>query len=240
MGTAVDLIMEDGARIHFKHQQPKAGQSGDIYQAEWNGNYRFNGIQAVYAGGSWQVKTTDGWTYNFPYRPKALPQYVTVLTGFTDPSGREYEMERDTFGTLVAITSSSGKWLHFENDSAHRIRKIMSSLGRTVQYDYDAGGRMVRATDSDGRMDSYTYDEKGQMLTAGHGTEKPILTNEYFGDNYIKSQVMGDGRKFGYFYVRGQANVIRENQVIDPNGLETYIQYGPSGYLQSLPTPVPH
>ncbi len=99
---------------------------------------------------------------------------------------------------------------------------------------------MVRATDSDGRVDSYTYDEKGQMLTAGHGTEEPILTNEYSGDSYIKSQVMSDGRKFGYHYVRGQANVIRENQIIDPNGLQTYIQYERDGYLQSLPMPIPH
>jgi predicted Zn-dependent protease len=29
MGTAVDLILEDGARIHFKHQAPKPGQVGD-------------------------------------------------------------------------------------------------------------------------------------------------------------------------------------------------------------------
>jgi YD repeat-containing protein len=239
MGTAVDLIMEDGGSVHFKHQQPRAGQSGDTYEAE-RGSYRFNGTQAVYAGGLWQIKTTDGWTYNFPYRPKALGQYVTVLTGFTDPTGHKYEMERDAFGALVAVTSSSGKWLHFENDSAHRIRKVTSSLGRSVQYEYDTGGRMVRATDSEGRVDSYTYGEKAQMFTAGHGTGKPILTNEYYSeDNYIKSQIMSDGRKFGYHYARGQANVIRESQIIDPNRLETYIQYGRGGYLQSLPTPLP-
>jgi YD repeat-containing protein len=240
MGTAVDLIMEDGTRIHFKHQPPRAGQSGDIYQAEWSGNYRFNGTQAVFAGGLWQVKTTDGWTYVFPYRPKALPQYVTVLTNFTDPSGHNYVMERDAFGALVAVTSSSGKWLHFENDPEHRIRKVTSSLGRSVEYDYDAGGRMVRATDSDGRVDSYTYDGKGQMLNAGHGTEKPFLTNEFSNDGYIESQVMSDGRRLGYHYFRGQANVIREIQIMDPNELQTYIQYGPDGYLQSLPAAVPH
>jgi YD repeat-containing protein len=239
MGTAVDLIMDDGVRIHFKHQQPKPGQSGDIYQAGWAGNYRFNGTQAVYSGGSWTIKTTDGWAYSFPYRPKALPQYVTVLTGFTDRAGHNYAMERDAFGALVSVTSPSGKWLRFENDSAHRIRQVTSSLGRSVRYDYDAGGRMVRATDSEGRVDSYTYDEKGRMLTASHGTEKPVMINEYSSDNYIETQIMSNGRKFVYHYFRGQANVIRENQIIDPNGLETYFQYGSGGYLQSLPTPIP-
>lgn len=239
MGVAVDLILEDGSRIHYKHQPSQAGQSGDTYRAGWSNNYRFFGTQAVFSGGSWQIKTTDGWTYSFPYRPKALPQYVTVLTNFTDPAGHTYKMERDAFGALLSVTSSSGKWLHLENDPEHRIRKITSSTGRSVRYEYDSGGRMMRATDSDGRVDSYTFDEKSQMLTAGHGMEKPILTNEYFGTGNMKSQTMADGRRFAYFPVR-QGNVLRETQIKDPNGLQTYIQYEAGGYLQSLPTAVPH
>ncbi len=240
MGVAVDLITEDGARTHFTHQLPKAGQSGDIYLSGAVGVDRFAYAQAVFSGTSWQVTTTDGWTYIFPYRPQALPQNVTVLTGFLDPAGRKYEMERDSFGALISVTSPSGKWLHFENDSQHRIRKITSSLGRTMQYDYDSGGRMFRATDSDGHVDAYTFDEKGGMLTAAHGTEKPILTNEYFGDGYLKSQIMGDGRRFGYAYFLGERNVMLENQITDPNGLETYIQYVLGGYLRWLPSPIPH
>jgi hypothetical protein len=29
--------------------------------------------------------------------------------------------------------------------------------------------------------------------------------------------------------------MLRESHITDPNGLETYIQYGPGGYLQWLP-----
>jgi len=239
MGIAVDLIMEDGVRIHFNHQQPKAGQSGDTYLAGWGGEGRFQNAQAVYLGGSWQVKTEDGWTYIFPYRPQALPQNVTVLTGFVDPAGKEYQMERDAFGALISVSSPSGRWLHFENDLQHRIRRITSSQGRDVQYDYDAGGRMVRATDSEGHVDSYSYDEKGQMITAGHGTGNPILTNGYFTDGYIKSQVMGDGKRFEYSYFRRERNVIYESLILDPNGLETLIHYVRGGYLRSLPA-TPH
>jgi YD repeat-containing protein len=239
MGVAVDLILADGARIHFVHQPPKVGQQGDIYRIAWGERDRFVGAQAVFLGDTWQVITTDGWTYFFPYRPKALPQYVTVLTSFIDPTRGKYDMERDSFGSLLKVTSPSGKWLHFENDSEHRIRKITSSSARSVQYDYDKGGHLLRATDSDGHVDSYTYDEKGQMLTAAHGGGKPILTNEYFIDGYIKSQIMSDGRGFGYAYFR-ERNVIRENQITDPNGLETYVQYVNGGYLQSLPAAPPH
>ena len=237
MGVAVDLIMEDGARTHFVHKQPDA--SGDIYQAGGGTGSRFDYAKAIYSGATWQVKTVDGWTYTFPYKPKALPQNVTVLTGFIDPGGQEYTMERDSFGSLMTVESRSGKWLHFENDLQHRIRIITSSLGRSVRYDYDPGGRMIRATDSEGHVDSYAYDEKGGMLTAAHGTEKPFLTNAYSGDGSIQEQILGDGRKFEYAYFRGERNIIRENQITTPNGLETYIQYVPGGYTQTLPAPVP-
>jgi len=243
MGVAVDLIMEDGARIHFNHQQPQAGQSGDTYLASWGAEGpegRFDNAQAIYLGGSWQVKTTDGWIYIFPYRPQALPQNVTVLTNFIDPAGNEYQMRRDPYGSLISIKSPTGKALHFENDPQHRIRKITSSQGRSVKYDYDEGGRMVRAADSEGRVDTYSYDDRAQMITASHGTEKPILTNEYFTDGYVKNQTMGEGRKFGYNHFRRERGVIYENQITDPNGLQTYIQYVPGGYIQSLPALVPH
>jgi hypothetical protein len=96
---------------------------------------------------------------------------------------------------------------------------------------------MVRSTDSQGHVDSYTYDEKAQMITAGHGTERPVLTNKYFPDGYIKSQVMGDGKKFEYSYFRRERNIIYESLILDPNGLETYAQYVQGGYIRSLPSP---
>ncbi|MGA8272986.1 MAG: DUF6531 domain-containing protein, partial [Candidatus Sulfotelmatobacter sp.] len=239
MGVGFDLIMEDGRRVHFTHQPAKPGPPSDVYLASWGGEGRFEKAEANFYGNLWQVKTTDGWTYIFPFRPDALMQNVTVLTGFTDPAGRTYEMERDSFGALTSISSPSGKWLHFENDAEHRIRKITSSLGRSVQYDYDAGGRMMRATDSEGHIDDYAYDEKGEMITAGHGSGNPILTNEYSIDGYIKNQIMGNGKKFEYTYARAR-NVIYESTITEPNGLETYVQYVRGGYIQSLPAPAHH
>lgn len=240
MGVAVDLVREDGSRVHFNHSKPHAGQRGDTYLPSWGADGRFAGSEAVYSAGKWMVKTNDGWTYIFPYRPQALPQNVTVLTNFIDPAGHEYEMKRDSFGALLEIKSPSGKWLHFEDDSQHRIRSITSSYGRSMQYEYDTGGRMIRATDSAGHVDSYTYDDKGQMVTASHGTGKTVLTNDYFTDGYIKNQTLGDGGKFGYSYFRRERGIIYENQITDPRGLQTYVQYVPGGYIRSLPAPKPH
>jgi YD repeat-containing protein len=105
-----------------------------------------------------------------------------------------------------------------------------------VDYEYDRGGRLIRAKDSEGHIDSYSYDGKGAMLTASHGTDAPILQNEYFSDGYLKSQTMADGRKFAYTYYRGSRNIIEEAGLTDPNGLMTSFLYRNDGYVQSLPT----
>ena len=235
MGVAVDLIMPDGHRVHFVHEPPKAGQRGDTYLPSRPSYDRF--VEAVYLGGTWKVRTTDGWTYLFPYRPNALPEYVTVLTSFLDPAQRKYEMQRDTSGALLAISSPSGAWLHFENDAEHRIRNITASSGRFIRYDYDNAGNMNRATASDGSVDFYTYDDKNQMLTAAHGNEKPFVTNEYFVDGYIKSQTLPHGQSFEYHYSREGGRILN-TYITDPNGLQTYIQFRPDGYLEWPPAPV--
>lgn len=238
MGVAVDLILDEGSRIHYVHRQPVPGQRGDVYAVTGKTDERFFKSQAIFLRDHWEIETEDGWRYFLPYTPKALPQYVTVLTSFTDPAQRKYEMTRDSFGALLEVKSPSGKWLRFENDSEHRIRQISSSTGRSMRYDYDYGGRLVSATDSDGHVDSYSYDDRGEMLTAGHGKDKPVLVNAYLRDGYIKKQVMADGRAFTYISFH-ENNRITQTQVVDPNGLETYIQYMPVGYTESLPQPPP-
>lgn len=228
MGVAVDLIMPDGHRVHFKHAH------GETYlpTPDSYGQY----VDAVYVAGTWKVRSADGWTYLFPYRQNALPQYVTVLTRFLDPAQREYEMQRDSFGALLEVKSPSGVWLHFENDSEHRIRRITASSGRSVTYDYDSVGNMIRAEASDGSIDSYRYDDKAQMLSAAHGQDKPFLVNEYFVDGYIKAQTTVDGQTFRYRYSREGGRILN-TYITDPNGLETYVEFQSDGYLEWIPAP---
>jgi YD repeat-containing protein len=239
MGSCVDRCMEDGARIHIIHQEQQPGQL-DTYAEPggWSGPY--TGSKAEFDGKVWRVKRNDGWTFLFPYHPEWLPQYVTVLTSFTDPAGHEYKMERGGSGDLLLIITPSGKWLRFENDPQHRIQRIVSWLGRTVRYEYDAGGRLIRATDSEGHVDTYSYDAKSEMLTAGRANGSTILTNAYSNDGYIKSQTVADGGKFEFSYFRGPRNVMQESQITDPGGMLTSFLFGRGGYSQTLPRLAAH
>jgi YD repeat-containing protein len=237
MGSFIDFVGEDGGREHFVHVDAKSGEPQELYRPP-SAAGRFT--EALYESGVWRLTSKDGWTYLFPYRPKAQGAQVTVLTGYIDPTGHKFEMVRDDSGDLLSIVTPSGKWLHFEHDVGHRVRRIRDSLGRAVQYDYDSGGRLVRVSDSEGRLESYTYNDRNEMLTVADGPGPPLLTNQYTSNNLIASQTLADGRHFEYGYNFTSRMVIRQNFLTEPNGLITYFDYVSDGYLQSLPVPPSH
>jgi len=241
MGSYCDLILEDGGRVHFTHSSPRLGLAGDTYvSGSYNGE--FSNTVADYAGGIWTLTRADGWKFFFPYRPTALGQNVTVLTGFQDSAGRLYRMERDSSGDLLSITTPSGQWIHFQNDASHRIRRLEASTGRIVRYEYDEKGCLSRVEDSEGHLETYTYDDQSEMTTIAHGSDEPVLRNSYEGGN-IRHQIMADGRTFDYHYARNSStkkNAPVPDLVTDPNRKLTYIRCGSNGCVRSLPVPPAH
>lgn len=241
MGNYVDLVFEGGGRVHYQHVPAQPGQSGERYQAGPRAGV-FSDSVALYRANNTTVIRKDGWTYFFPYLARALPAQVTVLTGFSDPSGRKYEMKRNDFGDLLSLTTPSGDWLHFESDEQHRYKHIADSHGREVTYEYDARGYLSRATDNAGNVDRYTYDDHGNMLTAAHGDDSPVITNEYESNDHIKSQTIAGVGKFEFNYVQdsmARGHSLIPNMIIDPDGLQTFINYVGSRYQQSLRRPPP-
>jgi YD repeat-containing protein len=245
MGMYIDLIFEDGRRIHFIHAQPVVGQKGDTYVAVTDSGSPFSRSRAIFgAGAMWTVERSDGWKFYFPYRPHALGPNVTVLTGFSDPSGHKCEMVRSESGDLLSVTTPSGAWLHFQRDPQHRILSISDSFGRTATYDYNAAGLLSHVIDSEGIEESYSYDDKGEMLSVALSSGAPIFMNTYDISGNITSQTLPDGGKFEYHYTRdpsGRGTAIVPDVITAPNGLVSNIQYEAEGdgYRQWLPHPPP-
>jgi len=236
MGSFIDLIGEDGGRVRFLHANPRTGEHGDVYRTSSSSD---SAPEALFDGKVWHVTLGNGWTYLFPYRPQASGSYVTILTDYLDPKGRMYEMVRNDSGDLLTVTAPDGKRLQFDHNPNHTIRRVSDSRGRSVQYDYDTGGRLIRVSDSEGWSEIYTYNDRNEMLSVAKDGEASLLTNQYTSTNLISRQTLSDGRHFEYSYTFGTRMVITQNLFVDPNGLQTYFDYGSNGYVQSLPSPPP-
>jgi len=240
MGMYIDLIFEDGGRVHFVHSRPVVGQKGDTYIAETDNANPFSRSRAIFgAGGLWTVERPDGWKFYFPYRPYAPGANVTVLTGFSDPMGHKYEMIRDPeSGDLLSASTPSGVWLHFQRDAKHRVRLITDSLGGTAKYEYNAAGLLSHVLSSQGDDENYTYDDKGEMLSISFGSDPPSFVNTYDISGNIVSQTLPDGAKFEYHYTRdenGRGSALVPDVIAAPNGLLTNFQYEADGFRQWLP-----
>lgn len=231
MGSYIDLSFADGGKIRFQHERPSS--SGDRYVSH-DSSY----TSAIFQGDVWTIFRSDGSKLYFPYRPRALTQYVTVLTGFTDSRGYLYQMERDPAGDLLSVTTPAGGWLRFDYDSQHRVSRMEASTGRIVSYGYDSKGRLARVDDLKGQIETYTYDDKAEMLTADYGGKTPVLVNSYDIRGEIVAQKLQDGGIFKYYYVKdpeSYRNVVEPSLMIAPSGLATYFNYHDGFYYQSLP-----
>lgn len=234
MGSYIELVLNDGAVIHFDRDASPKARGAQIYRPNGDAG-EWVSSTLIYEGDTWRLTTENGWVYFFPYRPNAYAGYVTVLTGFQDPQGHRFEMQRNEAGDLLSLQTPSGKWLKFLSDSQHRITRATDSEGQTLLYEYDAGGRLARVSDPQALRESYRYDEQNELTAVLDSNEQPLVTNAY-SQGFITEQTLGDGGRFVYSYQRS-SDVLARSVVTDPQGYVTRFDFTPDGYgyQRSLP-----
>jgi len=232
MGSYGELILDDGGRVHF--DRDTSSGNGQLYRAA-AGSGEWDSSTLVFDGNTWRLTTWAGWVYFFPYRPNAYAANVTVLTGFQDPQGHRFEMQRNEAGDLLSLQTPAGKWLKFLSDPQHRITRVTDSEGHTLLYEYDAGGRLARVSDPQGPRESYRYDEQNELTAVLDSNEQPLITNAY-SEGFLAEQTLGDGRRFAYSYRRNSGALV-QSVVTDPQGYVTRFDYTSDGYgyQRSLP-----
>jgi YD repeat-containing protein len=235
-GKYLELTLENGVRTHFDRDAASDSAGGQAYQGRADYFSPFSRGRVLMHGFDSDLTAADGWRYFFPYRPTGKSEdKLTILTGYSDPRGRRFEMARNDDGDLLSVRTPEGKWLHFESDEQHRYRRIEDSEGRVVNYDYDPKGRLVRVSDSKGEAEIYRYDDKNQMREVVDGNEHVLMTITYFPDGRIRSQTLRDGRSFRYEYQKDAAGHVVQIQFTDPRDFVTVFSYVGKQYTQSLP-----
>ncbi len=236
-GKYLALTQENGVRTYF--DRDVAGDSAGRLAYRGRADYfgPFSRGRVFLRRDDSDLKTADGWHYFFPYRATAKSEAkLTALTGYSDPQGRRFDMERNDAGDLLNVRTPAGKWLHFESDQQHRYRRIEDSEGRIVNYDYDAKGRLVKVSGTQGDAEFYRYDDQNQMLAVMDGSEHVLMSVAYFPDGRISSQTLRDGRSFRYEYQRNATGQVTQIRFTDPRGYVSFFNCVGKDYSQSLPS----
>ncbi len=204
----VDLILPDGARIHFTGVGP--GSSYATYLNSSAGTPWYGAIISNNAPinpnnytlpGRWQLQTKNGTIYSFPDAGGLVNPGCQALVGITDRYDNQVTITRnaDQNCTISKITSPSGRFIQFTYDTSYRIKTATDNIGRQVQYNYDASGRLQTVTDANSGVWTYGYDSLNRMTTIEDPRLITYLTNTYTSAGMVYQQYLADGTSFYQF-----------------------------------------
>ena len=241
-GSFVDLIFEDGNRVHYVQQNP-----GTSYQ-QWvfvnrSSPTNFLNSEMRWDAGKWIVTLLDGTVYKF------LPcgnhtRQKCKLVEYQNPSGGWLRMTRDADSNLLSIVNPSKSGINFRNDSAGRIIEatVMGS-DKVVKYEYDALGRLKHVANTGliiyrnrllelamlfmefiGRLPKripesigYEYDASHNMTRMKDSTGFERV-NKYDTSSRTIHQRLSDGRRWSMEYEVDNKGNILQADVKNPDG----------------------
>ena len=219
--TYVDLIMPDGAAIHYDRISKGTGYADAVYEhtdtatAFLRSEFRWN-------GNGWDLRFTDGSVTKFPENYGGTLPHHGAPTEMRDGTGHAVQFTRDGDRNLDTLTSPAGHSISFEHDTRSRVASAATDSGQAVRYAYDAGGRLTAVTAGD-RVTRFGYDDLNLTSVVVQG--KRVLTVTYK-DDRIASLTPADGRTYTFVYLKlgTNPNLVSETIVYAPDGGRTRIR----------------
>ena len=142
-GSFVDLILEDGNRVHYVQQNPGTGYQQWVF-VNTSSPTSFLNSEMRWDAGKWKITLLDGTVYKF------LPcgnhtRHKCRLVEYQNRSGGWLRMTRDADSNLLSIVNPRNRGITFRNDSAGRI-VAANAIGsdKVVTFEYDDLGRLKR------------------------------------------------------------------------------------------------
>jgi len=221
-----DLILPDGARIHYVRTSPGTGfvdavfqnntTPGPFYQStmSWNGN-------------GWNLVRKDGTVYVFGD--------TAPLQAIRDRNGNTITIQHDSgqTGNVTRVSNSNGRWIAFTYDTSNRITQIRDNIGRTVGYTYDAGGRLWTTTDPAGGVTTYSYNSNNDLMTIKDARGITYLSNQYDANDRVSQQTQADNSIYQFVYTLNGSGQVTRTTVTDPRANIRDVTFNTSGYMLS-------
>jgi YD repeat-containing protein len=239
--TFVDLIMPDGAPIHYVRISEGTGYADAVYEHTatttpfLHSTFRWNGV-------GWDLRFPNGALFLFPENYAGTRPHHGAPTAMEDGHGHGIQFRRDRDRNLEQLTSSSGHVIRLEHDDLSRVISAADDHGRVVRYTYDARGNLATVRDGS-RLTRYSYIDSElvsiatSVEAAASASAPPTsgaavtrnVANDYklrvqYLDGRVSALTLADGRSFHFrFTLPMGSNVIQDATVIAPDGSQNRI-----------------
>jgi YD repeat-containing protein len=143
-----DLIMADGAPIHFERISPGTGYADAVFE-HTSTPTSFYGARLAWNGSGWTVTLKDGSYYKLRgCTPKATRPGECGVIEYRDRDGQILHINRDAKGNITRIVSPHREWIAFTYDEYDRVTSAAASTEASVTYEYDDKAHLVRVQPS--------------------------------------------------------------------------------------------
>lgn len=155
--TWIDLILEDGGRLHYRRSDWGASYWDATYVVERTIT-DFYSSYIVWNWPGWKLFRQDGMAYIFPDGGGVQRPEQGALVGLQDASGNALRLRRESTGNLQSAASSDGPWIHFQYDARYRVTVAQENDGREFHYRYNADGCLEEVEDAEHHVTRYGHE----------------------------------------------------------------------------------
>ena len=234
----VDLVLSDGAQVHYPRINGGNDFASAIYQHTSSPTIYF-GSTISFNGYSWVLTRKDGTTMLFATE--------AMLTSITDRNGNTVQIQRpngfwspSNNATATLIKSPNGRWISLTYDSNGRIDSAQDNTGRTAWYVYNSSGHLSKVYDANGGTTTYAYDSAGRMVSFTTPNGNVHANNQYDSNNRVVQQTQPDGGIFHFSYTLDSKGNVTTTDFTDPktyaknpNVISCQMTFNSNGYLTS-------
>jgi RHS repeat-associated protein len=225
----IDLILPDGARVHYPRISPGTGEANAVFEHATTPSLFFKS-RIRRANNRWELTLRNGTTYTF------ADAVVPTLQFIEDRYGNSISIARGVaaHGKVTRVISPHGRWLEFTldiDDILGNVTQVKDNTGRVVSYGYDESGRLSNVTDPLGGVTEYTYDSSNRVRTIKDARGIAYVTNEYDDGGRVIKQIRSDGSTFEFEYTVDANGKITQAIVTDPRGNIRRVTFNADGYM---------
>ena len=225
--TWMDVILEDGGRLHYRR--------GDWGTSYWDAMYvaeptitDFYSSYLTWNWPGWKLFRKDGRTYLFPDGGGKQRPEQAALIGEQDQAGNALRLQRDPWGKLVLASTNDGKWVRFAYDSGYRITQARDNDGHEISYRYSPEGCLEEVENVTHRMVRYAHE--GALCTAGLTVDGHQIWRAEFdrADRVTRLDLAGVG-SYWFAYSESRSGAASRVDIKDPGNNVVRVTYSDSG-----------